>query len=449
MEFTQQQIYSVSELNNSIKRLLESQYRFVRIRGELSNVKTPYSGHSYFSLKDASSQIRAVLFKQKKRFVAVEFKEGQEVVCFGRISLYEPRGEYQVIVDSIELYGKGQLQLEFERLKEKLASQGYFAESQKQPIPYLPKNIAVISSPTGAAFQDFLKIVGQRKSTATIQLFPVPVQGDTAATEISNAMHKLNSLHRHEVIVLCRGGGSIEDLWAFNEEIVADAIHASKIPVISAIGHEIDFTISDFCADLRCPTPTAAAETLSPDNIALLNRVRDLQNRIANLLSEKIYRYEQQLRYHKKVVESVSVVFSDYEHRLNLSKNYHYNAMREILVRKEAEFSQIKGRIQLQTPKSKLERNEQLLIHQEKALHQAFEKLLDKKETKFKMLISLLNSVSPLATLSRGYAVARSYDSKGNPFKVIRDSAKVKEGESVNILLSKGELDCVVTEKKD
>ncbi|WP_457576291.1 exodeoxyribonuclease VII large subunit, partial [Desulfomarina sp.] len=281
-------VLTVTELTSSIKTLLEGEYRFIRIKGEVSNLRVPFSGHSYFSLKDSHSQIRAVLFKNQKRFVSHSLEDGQQIICFGRISVYEPRGDYQIIIDSIEHLGTGHLQIEFEKLKTRLASEGLFSHDIKKKIPTLPFKIIIISSPTGAALQDFLKIYSSRNFPACLQILPVRVQGEQAAKEIASAIESANRIKDADILILCRGGGSIEDLWAFNEELTARAIYRSKIPVVTGIGHETDFTIADFCADLRCPTPTGAATAILPDGGELCKILKLLKRRMGFRILSKI-----------------------------------------------------------------------------------------------------------------------------------------------------------------
>ena len=259
-------VYSVSALTRELKNLVESKYRFIQVQGEVSNLKRPYSGHSYFTLKDDRAQLRAVLFKGNSRYLQKPIEDGQQVICHGRISIYEPRGDYQLIVDTVDFQGSGLLQVKFEELKKKLAAEGLFDPDKKQPVQKFPREIVLVTSPTGAAVHDFLKIWRKRDVPCNILLFPVRVQGSGAADEISQAITTVNKhFPQVDCIVMCRGGGSLEDLWAFNEEVVARSIAESRLPVVSAIGHEIDFTISDFCADIRAATPTAAAEQLIPD----------------------------------------------------------------------------------------------------------------------------------------------------------------------------------------
>ncbi len=259
-------VYSVTKLTRELKNLVEGKYRFVQVQGEISNLKRPYSGHAYFTLKDDGAQLRSVLFKGSARYLEKPIADGQQVICHGRLSIYEPRGDYQLIVDSVNFQGSGLLMIRFEKLKRQLNTEGLFAQEKKQAIPRFPENIILVTSPSGAAVHDFLKIWRQRNYPCTINIVPVPVQGKEAAGEIARAIALVNDqLPQSDCIVLCRGGGSLEDLWAFNEEIVARSIARSKLPVVSAIGHEVDFTISDFCADLRAATPTDAAVLIIPD----------------------------------------------------------------------------------------------------------------------------------------------------------------------------------------
>ena len=276
-------ILSITEITQSITGLLEPEFPFATVAGEVSNLKRPYSGHLYFTIKDDNAQLKAVLFKQQQRYLSDLPRDGQQIVCRGRISVYEPRGEYQLIVDFLQARGEGSQQLLFEQLKKQLAEEGLFAAEHKKPIPFLPAKIALITSPDGAALYDFLKIALTRFPAIPIEILPVRVQGEEAANEIINGLALINNRKSSEVIVICRGGGSLEDLWPFNEERLARAIHASEIPVVSAIGHEIDFTIADFVADLRAPTPSAAAESIVPDIFKLRQFLDSLKQRLLSV----------------------------------------------------------------------------------------------------------------------------------------------------------------------
>ena len=441
-------ILTVSQLTAAIKDILETEYRFVRICGEISNLKIPFSGHYYFTLKDAGAQIRAVLFKQQKRFVELNLQDGQQVVVFGRISVYEPRGEYQVVIDSVELYGIGNLLREFEQLKRKLADKGYFAAERKRPVPPYPGKIIVITSPTGAAIQDFLKIVGNRKSPVHIQILPVKVQGKGAAAEIAGAIERAQGIAGADIIVLCRGGGSIEDLWAFNEEIVAEAIHRSVLPVVTGIGHEVDFTIADFCADFRCPTPTGAAEKLVPDADMLRRHVRSLQASLQLRVERKIHFLEQQLLHHKKMLGDMRNVFNSLEFRLNLSKVHLLQAVYACLQAKEQRLQLLTRSLQKEIPSNRIELQEQrvhLLVSQ---LKNHMQRTLERKQAALAEQATLLHGVSPLATLARGYAIVRKRQGEDATWRVVARARDARDGEELNVLLQDGQLDCVVTKSE-
>jgi exodeoxyribonuclease VII large subunit len=446
--FETQVILTVTQLTRSIKNILESEFRFVRISGEISNFKMPYSGHSYFTLKDGSAQIRAVLFKQQKRFVDLTLQDGQDVVCFGRVTVYEPRGEYQIIVDSVELFGTGRLQKEFEQLKIKLAEKGFFAAEIKKSLPPYPGKIVVISSPTGAAIQDFLKIVKIRKSPIQIQLIPVRVQGKEAAGEIAKAIQLANTLNDVDMIVLCRGGGSLEDLWAFNEEIVAEAIHRSVVSVVTGIGHEIDFTIADFCADFRCPTPTGAAEKVIPDTQILRQHLATLQNDLLNRMHRKMAFLEQRLRHSIRMLGDMKNLFRDSEYRLQLSKSYLFQATTKNLIERENRLNSCIRRLQAQAPSNRIELQERHLHFLTTQLQNHIERILERKQMALAEQATLLNSVSPLATLGRGYSIVRKLNTEDKSYQVITRSADTTVGDELNILLHEGQLDCIVQRSK-
>jgi exodeoxyribonuclease VII large subunit len=437
-------ILTVTQLTRSIKNILENNFRFVWVSGEISNLKVPYSGHSYFTLKDGSAQIRAVLFKQQKRFVDLTLQDGQDVVCFGRITVYDPRGEYQIIVDSVELFGTGRLQKELERLKIKLAQKGYFAEESKKKLPPYPGKIAIISSPTGAAVHDFLKIVQIRQSPVHIQIFPVRVQGKDAGADIARAIETVNALDNVDIIVLCRGGGSLEDLWAFNEEVVADAIHHSNIPVVTGIGHEVDFSIADFCADFRCPTPTGAAEKLIPDAHALRKHLATLHNSLLARMHRKMSFLQQRLQHSVRMLGDMQSVFKDSELRLQLSKSYFYQAATKNLLARENTLQSCIHRLQAQAPLSRIELQKRHLHFLTTQLQNQIKRILERKQMRLAEQATLLNSVSPLATLGRGYSIVRKFNIMDGTYQVITRSADTSVGEELNILLHKGQLNCLV-----
>lgn len=288
-------IYTVSQLTSSIKIILEDSFPNIWVEGEISNFDRPSSGHFYFTLKDEKSELKCVFFKGSNEKVKFEIKDGMQVMCCGRISIYEKRGSYQIYVNKMEPKGVGALQLAFEQLKERLFKEGLFDNSHKKPVPFLPERIGIVTSATGAAIRDILHVLDKRFSNVEIIINPVKVQGEGAREEIASAIEELNRLDNVDVIIVGRGGGSLEDLWAFNEEIVARAIYNSEIPVISAVGHEIDWTISDFVADMRAPTPSVAAEMVIAKKSELVDRLDELEKKIINFPMDIVREYEQSL----------------------------------------------------------------------------------------------------------------------------------------------------------
>lgn len=281
-------ILTISQLTSRIKGLLEGSFPDVWIEGELSNLSIPQSGHAYFTLKDEHSQVRAVLFRSSHRFLKFTLQHGIQVICRGRVSVYEPRGEYQVILDYIEPKGIGALQLAFEQLKERLEKEGLFERTRKKPLPLLPRTIGIVTSPTGAAIRDMLRVIKRRHPSMSILIYPVPVQGAEAAPRIVEAIRYFNQECLVDVMIIGRGGGSLEDLWAFNEEGVAREIFASRVPVISAVGHETDYTIADFAADLRAPTPSAAAEMVVESEERFRENIRAFESRIIRAVQQDL-----------------------------------------------------------------------------------------------------------------------------------------------------------------
>ena len=280
-------IYTVSALTREIRDRLETYFSLVWVSGEVSNLRQPLSGHYYFTLKDAGAQLKAVLFKGNHQHMRFKPQEGSQFLCRGRLTVYEPRGEYQLVVDYLEPLGQGALAQAFEVLKTRLQDEGLFAPELKKPLPFLPRKIALVTSPTGAAVRDFLRLLRQRCPNVEVLIYPVKVQGAEAAGEIAAALNDLGAFPGVEVIVLARGGGSLEDLWPFNEEVVARAIHRCPIPVVSAVGHEVDFTIADFVADQRAPTPSAAVELVAPDKAELKRRLARLGATLAGTLARR------------------------------------------------------------------------------------------------------------------------------------------------------------------
>lgn len=438
------EVFTVSQISRSIRNLLEGEFNFVRVSGEISNLSRPHSGHCYFTLKDEGAQLRAVLFKGQQRFLSKPPGDGQQVICHGRISVYEPRGDYQLIVDTIDFQGSGLLQRRFEALKRQLAAEGLFDEGRKKTIPPFPRTITLITSPTGAAVHDFLRIWRNRRWGATIQIFPVRVQGAGAAEEIAQAIARVNREAHTEVIVACRGGGSLEDLWAFNEECVARAIAGSALPVVSAVGHEIDFTIADFCADLRAPTPTGAAERIIPDLSSLQRRIQDSGRTITALIEKKLSAGSREVAQHRRLLGNFRMTLARLSLRVDHDTSKLTHSLMSHLQKQELHLARLMARFQEQSPHGRIALQTQRLHYATENLIQRTRGLLGRKKNALSSQAALLNSVSPLATLARGYAIVRKKSARGNGGEIITRSAQTGPGEQVEVLLHEGRIECEV-----
>lgn len=434
-------ILKVSELTANIRTLLEGRYPFVRVAGEISNLSRPASGHVYFTLKDAQAQLRVVLFKMQRRYLAKEPRNGMEVICLGRISVYEPRGEYQLIADTLDFRGAGSLQQSFEALKVKLAAEGLFDQAHKRQLPFLPDHITLITSPQGAALHDFLRIARRRFPGINIAVYPVPVQGEQAASAMVEALNRIRSEMQTDVLVLCRGGGSTEDLWAYNDEELARTIRQGTVPVVSAVGHEIDFTIADFAADLRAPTPSAAAELLLPEQSALQRTVSMQAGRLVRLMQQALNQYARHLQYARQRLRAIPHPVDSLLLRVDqLSNNLKRDFVRRLDVYTQR-VARLEQRLQACSPRLTLARQEQKLALLENRLLRAGENTLSEQEQRLYQALAVLQAVSPLATLSRGYAIARKKDAKKS---VIRSASQVAPDEALELLLAAGVLECRV-----
>lgn len=438
-----QKIFSVSELTTAIKSLLEGRFPFIDVIGEISNLRQPASGHLYFTLKDDRAQIKTVLFKMQQRYLEKQPCDGQMVVCRGRISVYEPRGDYQLIVDALDFHGAGALQLAFEQLKNKLATEGLFDQAEKKALPLLPRHITLVTSPTGAAVHDFIRIALSRYPQVRISVYPVAVQGETAAGEIREAIIDINSQVETDIIVLCRGGGSIEDLWAFNDEQLARSIHGSTIPVVSAVGHEIDFTIADFAADLRAPTPSGAAEMLLPDSSFLVDRIAELTRRLRHTMRARLDRYQDQLAMYRRQLSSATQPLDTLMLRLDHLAGKMEHAIQNRLTTHQARLNELDSSLQQNNPLQLLLLFQQNILGLERRLQQAGKRVIRENEQALARAAGLLDAVSPLSTLARGYAIARKRSGR-NRTKIITAVDQVRSGERIEIILHQGKLDCSV-----
>jgi exodeoxyribonuclease VII large subunit len=436
-------IFTVSELNANIKSLIEENFPFVWIFGEISNFRIPASGHFYFTLRDEASQISSVMFRGQQRNLKFEPADGLNVTGMGRLSVYEPRGTYQVILEYLEPSGAGALQFAFEKLKKHLAAEGCFDNAHKKSLPFLPNKISVITSPSGAVIHDILHIINRRFPNMSLQIIPVKVQGEDAAEQIVAALEWLNFAKDTDVAILARGGGSLEDLQAFNSEPVARAIFASEIPIISAVGHETDYTISDFVADLRAPTPSAAAELVVPKKSELEQRCKDIHlllniriNNYFKYLKNKLNEQSNRLVNPRRKLEDSYLKLDDLTARLN--RVLSHRILRE---RKNHDFWD--DRLHANRPidlvkniKIKLEQNYNNLI-------KSFEIYNKINKIKIRELSAKLKTLSPMAILKRGYSITRTIPGK----IVVKDSTTVSLNQDLEVMVARGRLFCRVKGK--
>jgi len=388
--------YSVTELTKIVKETLEKSLKTLWIKGEISNFSAPSSGHIYFTLKDESNQIKVAFFRGSNRAPGVKLEDGREVIIYGRVSIYGKRSEYQVIAEEISVVGAGDLLAQFEKLKKKLADEGLFDESRKKEIPRFPGKIGIITSPTGAAVRDILNILKRRYRAVEVLIYPALVQGEESPPQVMTGLKEFNKRDDIDVVILARGGGSIEDLWAFNDENLARAIYASQIPVISAVGHEIDFTIADFVSDLRAPTPSAAAELVVPEASEVISGLNSVKKRMLRSLVSAVSMYQERLAgYAKSYAFSVPFeLYNDYSRRVDEAST---------------------------------------------DMKKALGILLEERDKKTDILKDKLNLLNPLNILKKGYSVV--YDKNK---KIVKDSRKVNKGDGINMKLYKGTIDAEV-----
>ncbi len=436
-------IYTVSELNREIKLILEKSYPFVWIEGEISNFKVAPSGHFYFTLKDKNSQIQAVMFRSQQRSLRFDLEDGAHVICQGRIGVYEQRGVYQIYVDVVEPRGIGALQLAFEQLKKKLAAEGLFDSERKKPFPAVPQRIAIVTSPGGAAIRDVLRILEKSVLPVEIYIFPVKVQGEGASADMVRAIEDANKLSEEfsfDLLVLCRGGGSIEDLWPFNEENLARAIFASRLPVMSAVGHEIDFTIADLVADFRAPTPTGAAEMivtqLEKTRLFLVDTYRRMGLQIHNLLKLK-----------RQYFSALSQSLSDPRRLLTnwrLSVDDLCNRMIRVYTgmvhRKRRKLAESERRLHVQHPGNIIKGAKQKCARYERELEIFIHQFIVERKKEIEKKRDSLDLLSPLAVLERGYSITYLKPE----MEIVKSSTQADKGDKLKVRLSRGFLDCTV-----
>ncbi|MGX5835130.1 exodeoxyribonuclease VII large subunit [Aeromonas piscicola] len=439
----EQQVFTVTRLNSAVRMILEQDLGLVWLTGELSNLAMPSSGHWYFSLKDLGAQVRCAMFKGNNRRVTFRPQDGMQVLVQARVSLYEPRGDYQLIIESMQPAGDGVLALRFEELKRRLGAEGLFDESRKRPLPREPRAVGLITSATGAALHDMLTVLKRRAPDLPVFIYPTQVQGSAAIGQIVAAIALANRRAEVDVLIVGRGGGSLEDLWCFNEEAVARAIANSAIPIISAVGHEVDVTISDFAADLRAPTPSAAAELVAPDNQARIQRLAHLWQRLAQgigrhqiaarhglaLLQKRLDHQDP-----KRRLEQQSQRLDELSARLQ-------QLMNQRLHQGERRLANLELRLQGKSPERLLAAGKRRHQLAEERLYALIAKRQDLASHRLAMLTVRLDGVSPLATLGRGYSITRTQSGE-----VINRAAQVNAGQTLVTTLAEGHLQVRVEE---
>ena len=435
---------TVSQLNRQARMLLESHFDFVWVEGEISNFVVPSSGHWYFSLKDGSAQVRCAMFRPRNQRVKFTPKNGDHIRLRCRVSLYEGRGEFQLIVEHLEHAGAGALQAAFERLKAQLQAEGLFDTERKRPLPASISHLGVITSPTGAAIHDILTVLRRRCPSIEVSLLPVAVQGEGAAQEIAAAIERANRWQREgkiqlDALIVGRGGGSLEDLWAFNEEIVARAIAASELPIVAAVGHEIDFSIADMVADRRAATPSAAAELLSPDQREWQQRLAAIETNLVRLIRRKLSDASNELGHLRRRLKHPGAQLREQIQRLDDLEQRLILAQNNLLRRRRSELALLDSRLHANSPLPRLQQLQRDTQRLQQRLVSAMQHKLQQSRQRLAHLAGLLDSLSPLATLQRGYAIVT--DSTG---AVVRDSSTVKVGDALEARLASGRLGLTV-----
>jgi len=441
---TNPNIFTVSRLNAEVRLLLENEMGIVWLVGEISNFSAPVSGHWYLTLKDSRAQVKCAMFRGNNRRVTFKPQNGNQVLVKARLSLYEPRGDYQLIIESMQPEGDGRLQQEFEKLKMNLAAEGLFAQSNKQPLPEHPKRVGVITSKTGAALYDILDVLKRRDPSLPVVVYPTMVQGEEAAIQIAQAIGRANERNECDVLIVGRGGGSLEDLWCFNNEIVARTIAASQIPIISAVGHEVDVTIADFVADMRAPTPSAAAELVSRDNshkeqafaakrARLVSAIRHLLMKQAQSTHALKFRLEKQHPSYQ--LQKQSQQLDDLDMRLRRGMTQYLKQHHQRVERKHHQ-------LQLHSPVKRLGEQKLHLQRSEQKLLDAMDKTLLTTRHQLAMAAEKLETVSPLATLKRGYSITHSESSK-----TVSSINDIEVGEVITTQVEDGVIESQVTQK--
>ncbi|EJG1725285.1 exodeoxyribonuclease VII large subunit [Vibrio parahaemolyticus] len=439
---TNQNIFTVSRLNAEVRLLLENEMGIVWLVGEISNFSAPVSGHWYLTLKDSRAQVKCAMFRGNNRRVTFKPANGNQVLVKARLSLYEPRGDYQLIIESMQPEGDGRLQQEFEELKMKLAAEGLFAQTNKLPLPEHPKRVGVITSKTGAALYDILDVLKRRDPSLPVVIYPTMVQGDDAAIQIAQAIGRANSRNECDVLIVGRGGGSLEDLWCFNNEILARTIAASQIPIISAVGHEVDITIADFVADVRAPTPSAAAELVSRDNSHKDQSLVAKQHKLASAMRYYLAQQKQQSAQllHRLERQHPSYQLQRQSQQLDELDMRLRRAMQRFIDTRQQAVERKHHRLQLNSPIKHLAQQKSRLERVEHKLLDAMDRKLLTMRHQLAIAAEKLDTVSPLATLKRGYSITQTEQGK-----VVTSADDVKTGDLLVTRLANGEIHSTVS----
>ncbi len=425
---TEANILSVTEFSRNVKRVLETNFPTVWISGEISNLAMPRSGHWYFTLKDDQSQVRCAMFRQSNQRLNFVPSEGMQILVRARVSLYEARGDFQLIVDSMEDAGIGALQRAFEQLKHKLQAQGLFAAEHKKQLPEIPRCIGIITSSSGAALHDILDVLKRRFPALPVIIYPAQVQGNEAPGQLLHALHQAQAQDLCDVLIIGRGGGSIEDLWAFNNEQLALAIYDCKIPVISSVGHEVDFTICDFVADVRAATPSAAAELASPDQQEWLNWLQGIEKQLINLIERYLSSVQQQLHWQYKQLKHPGRYLDEVAQRIDeLSARMEQSLKFQLQLRREQNLT-LEARLQQHSPIHQLSRQQTRLDYLQQRLQQSLSPYFEQAQQKITSLAREMDAFSPLATLGRGYSLVK--DEQGN---LIKSATQLSAGQQVSV----------------
>ncbi|MET1256024.1 exodeoxyribonuclease VII large subunit [Aliikangiella maris] len=430
----------MSQLNAQSKSLLEGQLGAVWLSGEISNLTKAVSGHWYFSLKDANAQVRCAMFRFKTQNLRFSPKEGDKVIIKGKVTLYEARGDFQIIADFMEPDGMGLLQQQLNELVNKLKSEGLLAVEHKQSLPLLPKKIGVITSATGAAIHDVLHVLARRCPMVPVVIYPTQVQGATAAKEISNALQLAINQHTCDVLLLTRGGGSLEDLWCFNDEKLAREIFDCPIPIVAAVGHEVDTTVAELVADLRAPTPSAAAELLVPEQQVLQQKIDLCSLQMMRSINDKLDRSNRQLQLAQLKLADPARAIATSQHKLDLLSQKLMTAQNRNIQQQQKRFNSLQQKFDRINPIVQLKNTQQQNQKLQMRLENVWYKLFEKKVTQLRIQAGALNNLSPLSTLHRGYAIARTTDKKS----VISQVKQLRQHSQFSLMLSDGEIECEV-----